>query len=75
MAGYDKVLVEILNSQLAQDIQNAYSEGVAWQRELFNRLWQIEMDCKCEDAMQHLKIRIERSEDGIDYDLEFEEMQ
>jgi hypothetical protein len=49
------------------------SIALAWERERFDRLWQIEMECKCEEAMSHLKIRMERSQNGIDYDLEFGE--
>jgi hypothetical protein len=45
--------------------------ALSWERERFDRLWQIEMDCKCEESMQHLKIRMERSQSGINYDLEF----
>lgn len=44
--------------------------ALSWERERFDRLWQIEMSCECEEAMAHLKTRMERSESGIDYDLE-----
>jgi len=57
------------------DFESATEENVAllWERERFAKLWQIEMGCECEEPMQHLKIRMERSENGIDYDLEFGE--
>ena len=50
-----------------------YAEGIAWERERFDRMWQIESLCKCEDPFNHLKVRMERTKDGINYDLEFGE--
>lgn len=47
--------------------------ALSWERERFDRLWKIEMACECEKSMQHLKIRMNRSLAGIDYDLEFGE--
>lgn len=62
------------------EVRKAFEQGgaeaqrvaLAWERERFDRLWQLEMDiCKCEEAMQHLKVRMERTQGGIDYKLEF----
>lgn len=58
------------------DIEHAYGEGIAWERERFDRLWQIEKDiCKCEKSMPHLKVRMKRTENGIDYNKEFNDLE
>lgn len=44
--------------------------ALAWERERFDRLWHIEYRCGCSAAFEHLRTRMERSESGIDYDLE-----
>jgi hypothetical protein len=55
--------------------RDAKTEKVAlsWERERFDRLWQIEKSCGCESPMQHLKIRMDRTQIGIDYTAEFAE--
>ncbi len=37
----------------------AFNTGVTLERERIIRLWHLEMDCDCEEAMQHLKKLIE----------------
>lgn len=73
----DDEVVNNINEQkfdrwLEQNDIETQKMALAWERERFDRLWQIEMDvCKCEEAMQHLKVRMGRTENGIDYDAEF----
>lgn len=47
--------------------------ALAWERERFDRLWQIEYGCGCSTAFEHLRTRMERTENGINYALEAED--
>ena len=49
-----------------------YEEGIAWERKRWEMMHTIEThECKCEQPLHHLFARTLRTENGIDYDLEF----
>lgn len=50
-----------------------YREGIAWEQKRWEILLHVEYDCKCVTPLDHLRTRLERSENGIDYDREFDD--
>ncbi len=51
--------VDAYEKALKREGDEAYGEGIAWERKRVEMAWFLEMDCQCEDAMGHLKRRID----------------
>lgn len=67
----DGEYIACIHCDIEHASKEAYFEGIAWERKRFEILIYIERDCKCDDSIEHLITRIQRNENGIDYDREF----
>ena len=51
--------VDMFEEEIKREGYEGYLEGIAWERKRVEMAWELEMRCECEDAMRHLKQRID----------------